>query len=278
MNGFYAVGSREDIQEIQKTVSDLDVVTTTAEPVKREFVQIEYGDLEEFRELFETLVPDTRITVDNSQSTLILEGSPCAIEQAKELLAQLDKPLDQIVLECKLVRARQSLKIDWGKTALRTSPENARVRVGTFKRATLATSQLVPFQSPDKSTLASPRIALQSGQHGNIHVGDKLPGKTQDVGLTLETTATLDEKDQTIHCKIHGQFTVPGNPIVTFEGDLDVQDGETAVLEGLLSPELARQAVEVTPALAELPIIGQLFRDIEDEDRLYLMLTPNVMK
>lgn len=29
---------------------------------------------------------------------------------------------------------------------------------------------------------------------------------------------------------------------------------------------------------ADLPILGKLFRDLEDDDRVYLMLTPNVMK
>lgn len=48
-----------------------------------------------------TLVPAISIETDTQQHTLILEGPVSALEQARERLDQLDKPLDQVVLECK---------------------------------------------------------------------------------------------------------------------------------------------------------------------------------
>ena len=103
MNGFYAVGSRADILSIKNDVPNLDRVPDVPPPPQREFVQVKYGDLNEVKSLLSTLVPDVQMNVDTRQSTLILEGAPGAIEQAKELMDQLDKPLDQVVIECKVV-------------------------------------------------------------------------------------------------------------------------------------------------------------------------------
>jgi type II secretory pathway component GspD/PulD (secretin) len=117
MNGFYAVGSRNEILQIKNDVPNLDRVPELPPPPTREFVQVKYGDLNEVKSLLATLVPDVQMNVDTRQSTLILEGSPGAIEQAKELLDQLDKPLDQVVIECKVVdlteAGRKNVGILW---------------------------------------------------------------------------------------------------------------------------------------------------------------------
>lgn len=117
MNGFYAVGSRSDILQIKNDVPNLDKVPDVPPPPQREFVQVKYGDLNEVKSLLATLVPDVQMNVDTRQSTLILEGSPGAIEQAKELLDQLDQPLDQVVMECKVVdlteAGRKNIGVLW---------------------------------------------------------------------------------------------------------------------------------------------------------------------
>ncbi len=141
MNGFYAVGSRSEILQIKNDVPNLDRVPEVPPPPTREFVQVKYGDLNEVKSLLATLVPDVQMNVDTRQSTLILEGSPGAIEQAKELLDQLDKPLDQVVIECKVVdlteAGRKNVGILWtsgtgaaGATNI-TFAENYRGVIGT---------------------------------------------------------------------------------------------------------------------------------------------------
>ncbi len=115
-----------DILQIKTEVPWLDVEPEQPDQqVVREFLQIRYGDLDEVRSLLQTLVPDVTLNTDSGQSTLIIEGTPAAVEQAKELLDQLDRPLDQIVMECKLLRVTEA----WQGIPLRSS---ASVRVGTF--------------------------------------------------------------------------------------------------------------------------------------------------
>ena len=109
---------------------------------------------------------------------------------------------------------------------------------------------------------------MRSGQETAIHIGDKFPivrydpasGDFKidyhDVGLKLESTATIEENGPHLHCKLHGEFTYieeilanryPRTRTVTFDGDLDMKDGETAVLEGLITPQQAQEAVRQVP-------------------------------
>jgi type II secretory pathway component GspD/PulD (secretin) len=310
-NGFYAIGGRREVLEIKNSISDLDV---TPEPVEstpvREFVPVRFGDLEEVRSLLATLVPDVTMNVDQRQSILILEGTPAAIGQAKELLEQLDQPLDQVVLECKLVRiseaARHILQMEWepvpwlGHISQNGQPAQdcATLRLGKFTRNQPGVRALLPLRTNQATTLSSPRVALCSGQAGLIHTGDKFPilryepnpgefrWTYQDVGLRLNPIVTV-ERGGNIHCRLHGEFTnlkeVLANGLalertLTFDGELSLRDGETAVLDGLLPAQEALESVTAVPMLAEMPVLGHLFRDIDGDGNVYLMLTPNLMK
>lgn len=157
MNGFYAVGSRSDILQIKNDVPNLDRVPELPPPPQREFVQVKYGDLNEVKSLLATLVPDVQMNVDTRQSTLILEGSPGAIEQAKELLDQLDRPLDQVVIECKVVdlteAGRKNIGVLWtsangaaGATNV-TFAENYRALVGLPLSGGTQLQQFGPFEA-----------------------------------------------------------------------------------------------------------------------------------
>ena len=118
MNGFYAVGSKREVLQIRSEVPNLDKVPQLPPPPTREFYQVKYGNLDEVKSLLATMVPDVQMNVDARQSTLILEGAPGAIEQAKDLLDQIDKPLDQVMIECKVVdlteAGRKNLGVTWG--------------------------------------------------------------------------------------------------------------------------------------------------------------------
>ena len=311
-NGFFAVGSRRDILEIKISVPELDQPPDQNETqLVREFATVRFGDLEEIRSLLATLVPDVTLTVDQRQSTLIFEGTPAAIAQAKELLEQLDQPLDQVVLECKLVRVSEAalskLQMEWEQVKWvghisengLPAPQSATLRLGKFARNQPAIPAQLPFQSSPATTLSSPRVGLSPGQTGLIHTGDKFPllryepksgefqRSYQDVGLKLCPTATVENGGGSVHCKLHGEFTrlkeVLANGLalertITFDGEINLKDGETAVLDGLLPAQDALESVTAVPLLADMPILGHLFRDIDSGGSIYLMLTPNVMK
>jgi type II secretory pathway component GspD/PulD (secretin) len=120
MNGFYATGSKKDVLQIKSEVPNLDKVPEPPAPPQREFVPVKYGDLNEIKSLLATLVPDVQYNVDSRRQVLILEGAPGAIDQVKELLAEIDRPLDQVMIDCKIVdlseNGSKTLGMTWGGT------------------------------------------------------------------------------------------------------------------------------------------------------------------
>jgi type IV pilus assembly protein PilQ len=215
MNGFYVLGERRDVLQIKSEIPNLEKVPPKPEPPTREFVPVKYGDLNEVKSLLATLVPDVQYNVDTRTATLILEGSQSGIDQVKELLNELDRPLDQVMIDVKVVdlseSGRKALGVTWGTGGAagafqtiftegaigqRLSPA-AGVNGTTFN---LDPAQVVQRQfldlavqgfarSPflitanlqmlitqgEAKVLAAPRVAVTSGKDGLIHIGDKFP-------------------------------------------------------------------------------------------------------
>lgn len=290
LNGFYVVGRPSDLMIIKKRVPVLDIAPEPLETSMREFVLIKFGDIVEIRNLLETLVPDVRFKVDAPQSTLMLVGSLASIEQAKELIDQLDQPLDQVILECKLVpvteAARRNFPVDWTNEEVRTTPGGLGLQLGRFRPVEHLT--LVPYQPSSASpSLATSRIGVRDDQSGGFSTGDKIPGSDLPaVALEMTSTATILDGGAKVRCKFQGRFSnitaivrngQPETRIVTFEGEVELKDGETAVLNGLLPTPVAVDAVTTLPWLADLPVMGHFFRDLDSERSVYLTITPNVM-
>jgi len=212
MNGFYARGSKEDLLQIKRELANLDRVPEPPPPPLREFLPVKYGDIAEIRGLLGTLVPDVQYNVDTRQNLLIVEGSPGAIDQVRELLAELDRPLDQVMIDLKVVditdNGSKSLGVTWGagqapfsistifqeqvvgQQVVRTpngpvlspanpiqAPANVPVALGSFARSPLAITATINFlvSQNEAKILASPRVASISGKASLIHIGDKYP-------------------------------------------------------------------------------------------------------
>jgi len=120
MNGFYVYGSRKDVLQIKSEIGNLDRVPEAPPKPEREFIRINYTDMNEAKSLLATLVPDVQYNVDQYHNTLILEGSPSAIEQVKELLDQIDRPKDMVMVDVKVVdlgeTGAKQLGVTWGGT------------------------------------------------------------------------------------------------------------------------------------------------------------------
>ena len=220
LNNLYAYGSQTDLEAVAKEISQLDVEPGEPPDPITEKVVIRYGDKEEVKSLLNTLVPDVKMTIEGD--CLILEGVPLAIEQAKELLDQLDRPLDQIVLECKLVDAslaqQQNLGVAWTleQWSAQVTPGSALpLKIGNIVGSPPGLNFLI--SQSDSHVLASPRVALQSGTEAQIHIGDKFPlvrlsrefGQFQteyeDLGLSLSALCTkLPGKK--IGCRLKGEL------------------------------------------------------------------------
>ncbi|HIE08714.1 MAG TPA: type II and III secretion system protein [Armatimonadetes bacterium] len=156
--------------------------------------------------------------------------------------------------------------------------------------------------------LSAPNLTLKDGQTGTINVGGEIPlpapavgavgavavGVTyRPYGIILEVTpqikapdlieltvrAQVSELDWTNAITIMGT-AVPGIRTREAQTVLQVRDGETIVIGGLISEE-ERRSVTKVPFLGDLPVIGRLFRRTEErrgQTVLVFFLTAHILE
>jgi general secretion pathway protein D len=158
--------------------------------------------------------------------------------------------------------------------------------------------------------LASPRIRARNKEKARVLIGSKVPvittaatasgnggivSNTQvqylDVGLTLEVEPMIySDNDVAIGINLIVSSisnTVKVGDTVAYElsnrnatTKLELKDGETQILAGLINDTESRSATSV-PGLGDIPIIGRLFSNnntSRDKSELVMSITPHVIR
>ncbi|MEY2633699.1 MAG: hypothetical protein RIR00_2353 [Pseudomonadota bacterium] len=157
----------------------------------------------------------------------------------------------------------------------------------------------------DTKTLANPRIRVRNREKAKIHIGDRLPvvtttssvtssfvGQTVnylDVGLKLEVEPeVMLENDVVIklNMEVSSASQDKANPSFYDVGTrntatvLTIRDGETQLLAGLIRDD-ETQSVSGIPGLSELPLLGRLFSNNQNnrtKSEILLAITPHVLR
>ncbi|MGF1463130.1 MAG: hypothetical protein ACFB2Z_08180 [Maricaulaceae bacterium] len=161
------------------------------------------------------------------------------------------------------------------------------------------------------NVLSNPRIVTRSAQNAFIQVGSDVPVVTgqaatdlgggpgafdnvlqsvqfRRTGVLLNVTPRVhgDRVELVINQEVSGAEPNPNPAIVnpeitnrTIQTTLSLQDGQTAVLGGLISESVSRGSNRV-PGLGSIPVLGRLFRtDTETKSRseLVVFVTPYIL-
>ena len=149
----------------------------------------------------------------------------------------------------------------------------------------------------DTKILSNPRVATLHNKQAKILVGEKIPIQQsevtesgtsytvefEDVGTTLEVTATIN-KDDMVTLRIHPevseigywkQLAVGEYPVITTkEADVEVlvKSGDTVVIGGLIYEKEIKSESKI-PIIGDIPLIGWAFkkRKTEKEDQEILV-------
>ncbi|GAW65264.1 pilus assembly protein CpaC [Geoanaerobacter pelophilus] len=152
--------------------------------------------------------------------------------------------------------------------------------------------------------LAEPNLLVKSGEEGNFLAGSRIPysvlistGGASTSSIVFETVGVkLKFKPQVLQnglinlkidpaevSSIAGTLAVNGYPIIDTRDvrtDVELRDGESLVLAGLLQEEQIKNMSKI-PLLGDIPILGALFRssqkDIREKD-LVFFITPKIVK
>ena len=160
-----------------------------------------------------------------------------------------------------------------------------------------ATISQLAFQSKAK-ILSNPRIATLNNETAKINIGNKIPLRMQaedgtlttqltNVGTVITVTPQINFENKII-MKIKPEVSsiagaVSTGPLIDtnyVDTKIMVNDGDTAVIGGLVKNEVTKSEVAV-PFFKDLPFIGKLFKTSDkNRDRIEILVfvTPRIIR
>ncbi len=185
--------------------------------------------------------------------------------------------------------------------------DNLQNRIGfTLVNTSLFFLKLDALVTERKSRiLSAPRLATLDGNKASLVMGEKIPIFTSTTtGSTTTVTVTFVDVgvklDFTPKVNAGGLITLGIKPevsslvsIVTFSGSqaprvssrtadttVTVKDGDTIVIAGLITRTERQETIKI-PVLGDIPILGELFRHVENqatESEVLFLITPQVVQ
>jgi general secretion pathway protein D len=259
---------------------------------------------------------DDAIAIDRRLNAIILKGSPERIARLKEKIAQIDVPVESVILETMFVELDEQ-----GAKNVGLNFNNAanQLAVATFQTGAYITSGIVSgkglssvalqaavyaeVQAGHGRIVSKPRIAAESGGTAKIITGDALPILTSialsgvnavsqqvqyvNVGVTLQIAPRVSSDGfvtSHIFCVVSSVTgTSQGYPTISqreAETAASVRDGDTFVIGGLTQDSDISSDTRV-PVLGQVPLLGDLFtykNGTKSKTELYIVVTPHVLR
>ncbi|MDR5683546.1 MAG: secretin N-terminal domain-containing protein [Armatimonadota bacterium] len=310
-NTLIVVATREQHQLIAGIIAQLDVqipvvaLSTRVYPLKWLAADINRGEsgqpardpLAEIRTLLtEQLRPSTpQISIDYPNNALIVTATEGDHQRIQQLLAIVDVPIQQLLVEATVVDINldqlKDLGFDWNVVGQVFTAPYIGATIDFFAALRLLVSD------GRGRVLANPRIVTRDGQAAQTFVGDQIPVvtgfdeqgrpiiQTIDAGVKLNITPKINP-DGFVTTRILaevGSLVVVGNAVgkTTRQATstLTVKDGTPIVIGGLIRNEERHRVVKV-PILGDIPIIGWLFRrEITERSNreVVFIITPRVL-
>jgi pilus assembly protein CpaC len=186
-----------------------------------------------------------------------------------------------------------------GLTQPQANGGDAKAAPGVIESAVDVTLQLLQTKGYAR-LLSQPTLVTYSGKEASFLVGQQWPIVQQlpqsftveykDIGVRMKVKPTADSENQintTIHAEVSqvigttSAFDVPIIGIKQSDTTLQIKDGQTIVIAGLLDHNINRDVLRKLPWLADIPVIGFLFRNKEHEEdqrEVLFFVTPSVIK
>ncbi|MBP7212208.1 pilus assembly protein N-terminal domain-containing protein [bacterium] len=151
--------------------------------------------------------------------------------------------------------------------------------------------------------LAEPKLLAVDGKEGSFNVGNEVPVPSstgsygnvaytfKETGVILKFTPTILEKSDRIVLKLSPEVSeidssytsssgVPGFKTRKVDTTVELADGETLVIAGLLSNNSSKSVAKI-PWLGDIPGLGFLFSNITHEKKdteLVIFITPKIIE
>lgn len=285
-----AIRAKQALMEIAKDVGELATVFFTINYAQPEVIA---------RRIEENKGERGRVSIDERTSLVIYSDTPARIADARQLIARLDKPTAQVMIEARIVtmnsKSSKDLGITWGLATDTPPSSNPRFQVNVplgaipstfdFNIGRMIANDFIKLDARiaaleslgDVRIIAAPNVMTLNNVAARITQGTQIPylklnqeGVTstefKDATVELEVTPHITP-DRRVRLKIMAKQDEPG---LVFNGqtsidkreintELLVEDGEIVVIGGVTRDRLEK-SMDGTPGFNKVPVLGRLFK------------------
>ncbi|MFT4045100.1 MAG: type IV pilus secretin PilQ [Solimonas sp.] len=339
----------EEIAQREKAELEAQKQKTELTPLRSEIIQVNYAKASDMKALLgndkTSLLSDRgRVSVDERTNTLLVLETRDKIEEIRQLVARLDIPVRQVLIESRIVIANEDFAREMGtKFGVSTTGSIGSSSIGQSGNNTgsdsavsgttpslddsyivnLPTADSAPsigwtilglnfqidlelqaLQTEDRGeVISSPRVVTANGKQAVIEQGQEIPYQTTSSSSSSSTTSF---KKAVLSLTVTPQIT-PDNRVIMdlnvtndsvgsnvstaggtapaidtrkLDTQVLIRSGETVVLGGIFQRTQSKSSSKV-PLLGDIPLLGFLFRNSDDEDskrELLVFVTPKVLQ
>ena len=236
---------RKEMEDIQKQIRAKQKVLETAQDlgeITQNYLQVNYAKASDIaKQIEEVKSSKGSISVDPRTNIIIYSDYPARVRRAREILAQLDRPTPQVLIEARIVQATdtfaRALGIDWsaqydvedGNPAFSwainlpvAATSSAALSIGKLLNTTFWTLDIMLSANESVGNvkiISAPRVLTLDGVEATISQGDEIPylQMSQDGVATEFKEAVLELKvtphitpDQKVRLEIAAKKDQPG--------------------------------------------------------------------
>ncbi|MFA6548498.1 MAG: secretin N-terminal domain-containing protein [Candidatus Margulisiibacteriota bacterium] len=258
-------------------------------------------------EILSKLMPAALFQAGSRANSLLVRGRRSEIEEARALIASIDKLAPQILIESQVMELAQSdsmhLGLSYGSGAYKFITD--KITKKTTPADNLVTTLNALAADGRAKVVANPRIATLDNQEALINIGDRIPYAVPVTSGGITTQWTVEYIDAGVKLKIIPQLGAEGYITTLIQPEISaisewrttpagdfpvistrnaaatvrVKDGETIIIGGLLS-DTDRVNISRVPILGYIPLVGLLFQDRSVEKtktEIVFLITPHVI-
>lgn len=312
MGNIWYIASREELIKRKEAELKMQEVSGQAEPLLTSVIKIRYARAEDVARLLQDqqssfISKRGTIHVDSRTNTLLIQDVAKSVAKARSLIAAVDVPVKQIMIEARLASIDTDFEREMGVDFSSGFVQNAAPGVGKYSlvAVTLANGsqldiKLAALEAKGHAQLISaPRLFTANQQSAYIESGEEVPYqevsesggtavtfKKAVLGLKV-TPQLLPDRRVLLQLKINqdrpSARMVQGVPTIStrqMNTSVLVKNGETVVLGGIyeLNDESEQRGL---PFLSDIPVVGVLFktqRTRHSKRELLVFVTPRLIE
>ena len=261
--------------------------------------EIKYARSEKLSNLVSKLLTDRgRTQADVRANALVVSDIPRVIASMDSVVAALDKPTAQVLVESKIIEldmsATRELGVQWEAGNLTNPTANTRAggqvdipirnphgtfTFGRMENGVDITAKLMALEENKKANvLSQPSVLINDNEEATVLSGKRIPinildragnlvTEFFDVAVKLSVTPHINPKNEVMMSlkpevsELSGESTVAGGVIILTSAvstTLLVRDGETVVIGGVIRSKDGVVERRI-PVLHAIPLFGRLF-------------------